>query len=101
MGSLIKFLVERYFRFYFALMLLAFVLSILLMNLPRVLAGEIVARAHDSAPLAAAQAEAEPSFNDAAQKLVNWKVSTPSHALKGEGSYFEFRGSKMAFTVRF
>lgn len=93
-------LIQRLFKFYFALVLVAFVLSILLMNIPRVLAGEVVARTSDPVP-AAVQTEPESTWQDGMQKLVRWKVSSPLHPMRGEGTFFELKGSRMAFTVRF
>lgn len=101
MNKLVKTLFEKYYKFSFTLLLLAFVLSILLMNIPRLLAGEIVAQAHDAGLLAVPASKLDASWQDSAEKLVHWKVSTPPHAMTGEGSYVEFKGSRMAFTVRF
>jgi hypothetical protein len=95
-----KSIFQRIFRFYFAFILIAFVIAILLMNLPRSMAGEVIAHISDATAAPAAVPE-EATWQEGMKSLVRWKVSSPAHPMKGEGSFIEFRGSKMAFTVRF
>ena len=91
-------LIDRCFKLYFTLSLIAFVILILLTNLPRLLAADA------TLPTLTASARTE-AMTPAALELKNplsVKVDKPKLGdLTGEGRFVEYRGNKLSFIIRF
>jgi hypothetical protein len=101
MTNLFRNLFERYFKLYFVLVLLGFVLCILLTNIPRLLASEIVARADNPIRLKNHFEKAEMVASTPPSNPFRWQVSSPKHPMAGEGGFMELRGSKVSFVLHF
>lgn len=97
----LKRLFDRYFKFYFAFCLLGFVLLILLMNIPRVLADE-QPDGHTTNPIPVESPEEE-SIGTVSipEKFYRWQVYSSKTAHSLPQGHMEFTGSSMKFKLTF
>ncbi len=101
MRTVFENLIQKYFKVFFALALIGFVLMIFLMNLPRLLAAgkeDIGERAFQ--PRSSSSRSSYQPAQYLPTQFYQWHFTKPSSTSHEEG-FIEFRGSKMALTVRF
>lgn len=101
MTRVLENLLNRYFKFYFLLCLLAFTVLVLLMNVPRVLSAEA---GSDPKPAQTTLIEASESpigEMPLPEKFYRWQLSKPDASEGIPASYMEFQGNKMLLKVRF
>ncbi len=92
-------LFDRYFKFYFALTLLGFVIAILLMN-TRLLAAEATQVLSSERALAVSSA-AKPATGHFKNPLRVQVSNTKVGEMSGSGHFVEYQGNKLSFIIRF